>query len=254
MSTLQPEITLIGPPMAPPVELQRWLMQIHGIAYAFQPRAAGLHAFQQRRLGMPVELPLILTPAGPIGGFRPSLAALEAQLQRRGNTLFPRDGDAAWVDALVTPLFPAAVKSFYAPMLETPSVLAPKASSGVPVLDALVVRLAFPFWKKLMRAGLKLDDFNPVAARATIDRIFNAVADELGDRQFLQTDAPGIRDIVFAVLASPVILPKGHPADLPAIADLPAEFRALVEQCRAHPAGILAQRVYDRRAETPAVR
>jgi len=242
-----PDITLIGPPMAPPVELQRWLMALHGVPHRFEPRAAGLHALQQRRLNMPVELPLLLTPEGPVGGLRPSIAWLDARLQRAGGTLFPDAGDAAWVEALMTPLFPAGVKSFYAPMLEAPDVLGPKASSNVPMLDRLVVRMAFPLWRRLMRGGLKLDEFDADAARLTIDRVFAEVAAELGDRAFLHGTVPGIRDIVFAVMASPVILPAGHPADLPAVADLPGGFRALVQHCRAHPAGKLAQRVYGTR-------
>ena len=117
-------------------------------------------------------------------------------------------------------------------------------SSGVPMRDKLVVRMAFPFWRKLMRGGLKLDEFDQAAAKATIERVFGEVARDMGRKPFLHGDTAGIRDIVFAVMASPVILPQGHPADLPLLADLPMDFRALVETCRAHPAGALAQRVY----------
>jgi hypothetical protein len=236
-------LVLIGPPMAPPVELHRWLMQRHGVAHRFEPRAAALHGFQQRRLGLAFELPLLLTPEGPVGGLRPSLADLEARLARRGAALFPAPGDRDWAEGIMGPLFPAGVKSFYWHMLKAPRVLAPAASAGVPWFDAVAVRLGYPIWRRVMEGGLELDAFDPAAAEATISALFDRVAGEVRGA-FLDGAKPGVRDIVFAVMASPVILPAAHPATLPPVADLPPAFRALVNRCRAHPAGVLATRVY----------
>jgi len=241
-----PRTKLIGPPMAPPVELTRWLLESRNRPYEFVPRAAGLHAFASIRRKQPVELPLILFPEGPMGGLLPSLAAMEDRMAPR-ETLFPKPGDREFAWKLGAELFGPAVKTFYASMLPHPRLLAPRATAGVPWYDALFVRLVYPGWDKLMRGGLKLAEFDIAAASATIDRVFGEVEAALGKGPFLGGREPGIRDVVFAVLASPVILPEGHPASIPDVAHLPQPFRAQVERLRATKAGQLALRVYQHR-------
>lgn len=244
-----PRLSLIGPALAPPVDLSRWLLNDRAIPYQFVRRAPGLHAFESRRRGMPIELPLILTAAGPVGALKPSLEWLDEQLAAR-ERLFRTPEDRAFVLGLCTDLFGDAVKSFYAPMLNSRRLLLASALEKVPWTDSLFVRLLYPVWRWMMRKGLDLDAFDPDAAAARIDSVFARVEAELGDRPFLHGDAPGIRDIVFAALASPVILPDHHPALLPPVAELPDGLRAIVERCRGRPAGALAMRVYARRAET----
>jgi cytochrome P450 len=232
--------------MAPPVELSRWLLESRSRPIEFVPRAAGLHAFASIRRKQPVELPLILFPEGPMGGLLPSLAAIEDRMAPR-ETLFPKPGDREFVWKLGGELFAPGVKSFYASMLPHPRLLAPRATAGVPWYDALFVRVAYPAWTNLMRGGLKLAEFDIDAASATIDRVFAEIEAALGKNPFLGGREPGIRDVVFAVLASPVILPEGHPASIPKVADLPQPFRAQVERLRATKAGQLCLRVYDHR-------
>jgi len=245
-----PRTKLIGPPMAPPVELTRWLLETRSRPHEFVPRAAGLHGFVAVAYKVPIELPLLLFPEGPMGALLPSIAAIEDRLAPR-ETLFPKPGDREFFEHLGRELFSRAVKTFYASMLPVPRILAPRATSGVPMADALFVRLAYPAWAALMRSGLKLAEFDIEDAAVNIDKVFAEVAKALGKKRFLGGTEPSIRDVVFAVLASPVILPAGHPASIPRVEDLPDRFRAQVERLRATPAGQLCQRVYERR---PAVR
>jgi cytochrome P450/glutathione S-transferase len=236
----------MGAPMSPPVELQRWLRDLKRRPYEFRPRAAGLHAREALRRNVPVELPLMLLPEGAVGGLLPSITALEERLPPR-ETLFPRPGDRGYVEALCGSLFSPAVRTYYFHMLPERAVLAARASSGTPRLDAQFVRLAYPTWRRLLTRGLKLDGFDAAAAAAAIDSTFSEVEADLGTRPFLAGDEPGIRDIVFAVLVSPVILPPGHPASIPTLDELPEAFRTRVEAWRGRPAGELALRVYERR-------
>lgn len=245
-----PRTQVIGPPMAPPVELTRWLLESRGRPHAFTPRAAGLHAAASLRRKQPVELPLILFPEGAVGGLLPSLSALEDRMAPR-EPLFPHPGDREFVWSLAADLFGPAVKTFYARMLPHPRVLARHASAGVPGLDAIVVRAFYPAWARLLRAGLELEAFDADAASPTIDRVFAQVEAALGENRFLGGREPGIRDVAFAVLASPVVLPEGHPASIPAVAELPQPFRAQVERLRATKAGQLCLRTY---AHRPPVR
>jgi cytochrome P450 len=232
--------------MTPPVELARWLLESRNRPHELVPRAAGLHAFASLRRKQPVELPLILFPEGPMGGLLPSLAAIEDRLAPH-ETLFPQVGDREFAWKLGAELFGPAVKTFYASMLPHPRVLAPRASAGVPWADVVVVRLGYPGWEALMRRGLELDEFDITDAAAAIDDVFAEVQAALGREAYLGGHAPSIRDVVFAVLASPVILPDGHPASIPLVEELPEPFRAQVERLRATPAGKLAQRVYEHR-------
>ncbi|MDQ4087753.1 MAG: hypothetical protein M3177_07070, partial [Pseudomonadota bacterium] len=242
-----PRITLIGPAMAPPVELHRWLLERRNIAHEYVRRAAGLHAFASRRHRVPIELPLILAPAGAVGGLRPSLEWLDASLSAR-ERLFPGEDGRALADMLCVRLFGPSVKTFYHHMLRAPRALVPAAIAGTPLTDRLFVRLLRPIWIRMMRLGLGLDGFDAAAAEAEIDSVFTAVEARLtADRPYLAGTEPGDEDILFAVLASPVILPANHPATLPADETLPAPFRALVERFRARPAGDLARRVYEQR-------
>lgn len=242
----RPRTKLIGPPMAPPVELARWLLESRNIPHEFVPRAAGLHAYESIRRKVAVELPLLLFPEGPVGGLLPAVAAIEDRLSPR-ETLFAAAGDREFVWKLGAELFGPAVKTFYASMLPHPNVLARRATANVPWTDALVVRPIYPAWANLMRSGLKLGEFDLDHAAAEIDRIFAEVAAALGGRAFLHGATPGIRDVVFAVLASPVILPAGHPASIPRLEELPERFRAQVERLRATAGGQLAQRTYEHR-------
>ena len=247
-----PVLRLIGPPMAPQIELSRWLMQLHGVDHRFEPRAAGLSGRPSRRAGVTIEPPLILSDRPPVGGLKASIVALEERLQP-ADTLFPRDGDREFVEGLCNDLFPPAMKSFYAELLEVPAVLAPKASANVPFVDAYVVRHFFGAWRKMIRGGLKLEQFDVAPAAATITGIFDAIAAALGDRAFLDGAAAGTRDIAFAALASPVILPRAFPVALPAVEELPPAFRSRVEGWRMHPAGVHALAVYRQRAGIPRI-
>lgn len=242
-------VTLIGPPMAPPVELLRWLMQVHCLPHRFEPRAAGLHAPLQKKLGLPIELPLLLTPEGPIGGLRPAIGCVEGQLKQAGASLYTGEAEREWAEALTTELFPAAVQLFYAYMLKSPLAIIPPSLAGVPLGDRLAVTLGFPLWRAALRRGLKLETFRPELAEAVIRHQFDRVASELGGKNWLCGKRACFRDLLFAVLASPVILPPGHPATLPAMDSLPRAFRTRVESFRAHPAGQHALKVYATRGQ-----
>lgn len=241
--TMAPQIVLIGPALAPPVELSRWLFQDRAVPHRFVRRAPGLHAFASWRHRVPIELPLILTPQSAVGTLRGSLEWLDERLPA-GERLFRTPEDRSFVQDLCANLFGDAVKSFYAPMLRARRLLLPSALRGVPRRDAIFVRSLFPIWRWMMRAGLDLREFDPAAAAARIDAAFARVEAALGDSPFLHGGSPGIRDIVFSAMASPVILPDHHPVPLPPVSALPEPLRTLVERCRSRPAGALAMRTY----------
>ena len=60
-----PVIQVYGPPLAPPVELSRWMLERLGIPYEFTPAAAGLSALRSWRCNVPIELPLLMVDGCP---------------------------------------------------------------------------------------------------------------------------------------------------------------------------------------------
>jgi cytochrome P450 len=141
-------------------------------------------------------------------------------------------------------------------MLEAREAILPGALDGAPAWQAFLVRRFYGRWRSVMRAGLKLDGFDVAAARASIEEAFARVlAARPAGKTFLAGDAPGALDVIFAVLASPVLLPEGHSATVPPLAALPPDFRSIVEAYRASEAGGLAMTIFRTRpAPQPPMR
>lgn len=245
-------LKLYGPPLAPPVELVRWILDRRRCPYEFHTQAAALSAIRAKWHGHSSELPLLLTDKGSIGNLRPSFTYATGLLPQAGDPA-KQKFDHDLVAYLFENLFSQAVRTFYFHMLPHPEILKPLATSTVPFLHALVVRGLYGQWKNVMWKGLKLDEYAPEKTPREIAAVFVEVWRRLPRTQrFFGGDTPGIDDIVFAVLASPVLLPPGHPVKLPEPAALPPGLRDLVLQFRGEPAGKLALEVYGFR-DTPAL-
>ncbi len=237
-------LKLYGPPLAPPVELSRWILDRRRCPYEFHTQAAALSAIRAKLHGHSSELPLLLTDQGSIGNLRPSFSYVTGLLPQAGDPA-KQKVDHDLVAYLFENLFSQAVRTFYFHMLPHPELLKPLATSKVPLLHALVVRHLYGQWKNVMWKGLKLDEYDPEKVSREIAAVFVEVWRRLPkEHRFFGGDAPGIDDIVFAVLASPVLLPPGHPVKLPDPSELPAGLRDQLQQLRGEPAGKLALEVY----------
>lgn len=247
-----PSVVLVGTRLAPPVELMRWLYEHHRIAYEERAHLPGFHAAVSLRHGVTTELPLLLTPAGPVGGLRASVMGFDAACRPGEKPFGENAAERARAIELFgifdEHLFRQAVRLYYGHMLEVPAAILPGATQGAPRWQSVLARLFYPAWRWIMRRGLDLDARSEASSRAGVELAFDRAAGELADgRPFLAGDRPGGIDIVFAALASPVILPERHGAIVPALPALPPAFRSLVEQYRATAAGALALRIYETR-------
>ncbi|WP_431281895.1 hypothetical protein ACQW02_21215 [Humitalea sp. 24SJ18S-53] len=236
-------ILLYGPPLAPPVELSRWLLDRLAIPYRFETAAAGLSAIRSRREKVPVELPLLTWNGEASGGLRAAFDRITGPIAAAHAVVVP-GFDAEFVGQMVASLFGPAVRSFYRHMLPRPDLLKPLATAGVPVPHRVAIQLAYPAWRWVMAKGLNLASHAPDADVASIGDAFAQVEARLADARFLGGDQPGIDDLLFAVLASPVLLPPEHPVRLPPLDTLPAPLGALITRFRHSRAGELALRTY----------
>jgi hypothetical protein len=229
------------------VEYARWMLERMELPHAFTPAAAGLSAIRSSRMKVPIEPPLVLVDGRPHGGFRNSFALVHDVLNARA----PRPQakpDPALAEDLFGSLFTQAVRSFYRPMLQHPQVLKPMSTRGVPAWNRWVVHGAYPLWRWVLEKGLKLGTSDQAVDDRSMQAVFARIADRLGGDPFLDGVAPGTNDILFAVIASPILLPPGHPVVMPVLAALPPTFRATVEHFRGLPAGKLALRIYAHRS------
>jgi hypothetical protein len=236
-------ILIYGPPLAPPVELSRWLLDHFAIPFQFETAAAGLSAIRSSRAKMPIELPLLYWNGQPSGGLKAAFDRIIGPIAAANAVTIP-PFDFAFVDSLITQLFSPAIQTFYWSMLPRPDLLKPLATSGVPMLHKLAIYLAYPLWRRVMTNGLNLDRYDPTTVLAGIDSCFRQVEARLAGAQWLAGTAPGIEDMVFAALASPVLLPPGHPVTLPPIETFPEPLAGLVQRLRETGAGKLALRTY----------
>ncbi len=238
-----PVIHLYGPPLAPPVELSRWMLERLGIPYEFSPAAAGLSALRSWKCNVPIELPLLKVDGVPSGGVRQAYALITGPVAAAYGKS-PPNFDPAFAETLFADLFGAGVRTFYWHMLPCPKVLKPMATASVPMWHRLVIRYAYPLWRWLMRRGLKLDNYDQAQAASSIAKCFALVERRMGGRAFMGGDAPSDEDVLFAALSSSVLLPPGHPVKLPPLDTMPAELRQMVARLRDTVAGRLAIRTY----------
>lgn len=237
------KIFVYGPPLAPPVELSRWLLDRFSIPHRFEAAAAGISAIRSTREKVSIEPPLLHWKGEASGGLRSSFDRVTGPIADAHFVTVPAF-DTAIVTELMANLLGPAVRTFYRYMLPRPDLLKPLATAGLPFLHQIVIQLAYPGWRWVMAKGLKLAEHDTRADVAIIQRCFAEVESRLGDSRFLSGDHPGIDDLVFAALASPVLLPPEHPVRLPPVETLPEQLRAIITRFRLSSAGDLALRIY----------
>lgn len=241
------DICIYGPPLAPPVEYARWTLDRMGVPYRFERAAAGLSAFRSWRLGVPIELPLLTVDGKPHGGFRTAYEQMHGPIA----AIAPRPEpmlNSAFVDDLMTHAFGPSVRSFYRVMLQHPGLLKPIATAGMPLSHRLFIDNLFSIWRWMMTGGLNLKRTFATSDLASIGGAFERVASRLNGGAFLGGDTPGGEDILFSVIASPIILPPDHPEPLPLVDHLPNPLRDQVRAFREMAAGQLVMRVYASRS------
>jgi glutathione S-transferase len=252
----QSRVVLVGTRLAPPVELMRWLFERGGIPYEERVHLPAFHAAVALRHGVSTELPLLITRKGPVGGLRDAVMGFDNGHwadHRSGGRLFgeteaERARSLELFDLFDRNLFRQAVRLYYDHMLRSPALVLPGAAQGAPRWQAALARLLFPLWRWVMRRGMGLHVHDEASSRAGVDLAFARAEREIADgRPFLAGARPGGIDIVFAALASPIVLPERHGAVVPRPDALPPALRAMVEHYRATAAGQLALRIYESR-------
>ena len=93
--------------------------------------------------------------------------------------------------------------------------------------------------------ALQLTAANADAALAQIRTIADATERRIRDgRRFLLGERPTLGDVALAAAAAPVVLPPGNLSPIPALADMPPAFAAIVREMQARPLGAFVRGLY----------
>lgn len=94
----------------------------------------------------------------------------------------------------------------------------------------------FPMFRFLMRKGMNITQ---AETKSSLEKLRERL-DEIEERaegQFIVGDSLTIADISFAALLAPMVIPEKYGAKMPSLTDLDVDLQALIQECRAHPAG-----------------
>lgn len=254
-----PRHTIVCARISPMVELTRWLFERSSIPYHEEGHVPLVHVpFTLARRGG-VEVPVVVSAEATWKGAREVLYGLDAGL-RASERIFGggrddngnRAADETLVAELLDRLLQTVRRYVYFHLLPDKKTLLPVATSAAPRWEVTLVRVLYPVWRRWMGRAL---DFSPQAIASAPVRIreaFGLVESELARRgtTYLAGAVPGPPDIIFAALAAPVVFPERYGSRLPALADLPTELRAFVDDMRTRRGGQLVLATYEA-ARTP---
>ncbi len=236
-------LRLLTIPISHYCEKARWGLDHAGLQFREEPHVQGVHRLYARRAGGGGTVPVLLTPAGPIGESEQILEWCDRALEPE-RRLFPEHQRAEVLtlsrrfDAV---LGPCARRLIYVHMFAQPGLALKYNNQGVPAWEERAIRHGLPVMRRFVGRALGIAPGVELADEAAVWREFDFVAGLLADgRRHLLGERFTAADLTFAALAAAVLLPPVYGWRLPEPEELQPGTRALVERARAHPAGAYA--------------
>lgn len=258
-------LRLVTIPISPYCEKARWALERAGLSYREERHVQGVSIVAALRAGRSLTTPVLIAPDGVFGESEDILRYADRGLPE-AHRLFPED-PAVRADAeelsrrLDTELGPQTRRIAYARLFRAKGVLLKMNNQGVPDWEARLLRATWPVATRAIAVRIGLGSTpltRAIAARTALGstpvaedeqqvrRVLDEVAERLGDgRPYLSGQRFTVTDLTFAALAAPVVAPREYGVRLPEIDDLPANFAAFVRECREHPAGAYALRLFE---------
>jgi glutathione S-transferase len=242
-------------PLSHYCEKARWALDRLGLPYREEPHAPLLHMLATRRHGGR-SVPILLHAGKCMAD---STAILEhADAFGGGDRLYPRDPVlrqevSALEEQFDTQLGPHVRRWAYLDLLSKPALLRDVWSRGVPKVESLVMPLATPVARRLVRSAYQV---TAEGARRSLERVrecFQVVDQRLADgRSYLVGGRFTAADLAFAALAAPALLPAQCRAVHPAFGDLSTDMQQEIAAFRQTQAGQFALRLFaQERARDP---
>lgn len=238
-------------------EFARFLLHHYGVDHTEERHTLFVIFAVTRWRGGKVNFPMLLNDRYTFAGARDMIYYFDARATPERRLLPDGQAEQAELARLWSQLYDefgtATTLWVYYYVVPHKDILAGPLGEGAPRWEGALARLAYPVFAGFLRKGLKLTAENADAALVTIRRTFDAVDQRLGDgRPFLLGTRFTLADLLFAVMAAPVLVPEGYGGAIPPLAAMPAEVRQLAEELREREAGRFALRIYrDYRHQRP---
>ncbi len=228
-------------------EKARWAVEHVGLAYVEEPYLPGLHRRPVRRAGGRTVPVLVLadrtlTDSADILRHCDAVAAPHRRLYPSDDA-GRRDVDAVEV-VCNAELGVAARLLAYHHGLPYARRFTKLLRPSLTAVEAFVLPVVLASMAPRIRRMYHVTEETAARADSTARRIFAELGDRLRKSPYLSGDRFGAADLTFAALASPLILPPGHPSLASAVDDIPPQLRALIVELRATRAGAHAMRLY----------
>jgi glutathione S-transferase len=233
---------LITIPISHYCEKARWALDRAGVAYRERPHLQLIHRLAVRRAGGNGTAPvlvcgeLVLAESADIVDHADSRAPADRRL-------FPDDPSAAAEVRELERRFdeglgPDARLWMYHGLRGRRDIAAAYACTGVPAWERRAFRFGYPLIARGIERVLDITPSAAAAAEVEVRRVFDAVAERLGDgRRYLCGERFSAADLTFAALSAAVLMPPEYGVPLPGPEELPAPMAAVVRELREHPAG-----------------
>jgi glutathione S-transferase len=246
---------LITIPASHYCEKARWALDRAGLAYDEDGHVPGLHL----RATLPVRFhfdrddirttPLLVRGEEVWPDSTLILLHVDEGLpaERR---LFPADPAlrqevAAWEVRLDDDLGVHARRLAYWHLLPFKDLGLRELGRGVAAWEQRAAHIGFPLLASVIRSQLNVTEAAAARSLVQVRRVFADVDTLLGDgRPWLLGDRFTAADVALAALATPVVLPAGHPWLQLRIDEVPPAMAEMARELRATKAGQLVQRAY----------
>jgi glutathione S-transferase len=241
---------LVTIPISPFCEKARWALDRAGLAYREERHVQGVSVVAALRAGRSLTTPVLVAADGVFGESEDIVRYADRALPE-AERLFPRDrAMLADVEALSrrfdTELGRQTRRIAYAGLLRVKGLALETNNRGVPGWEARLLRATWPVATRAVAVRVGLDRTPVAEDERQVRRVLDEVAERLGEGgPYLGGERFTVADLTFAALVAPVVLPREYGVRLPDVDGLPARYAAFVRECRAHPAGAYALRLFE---------
>lgn len=230
-------------------EKARWALEHAGIPYREEGHPPLLHQWATRVAKGSSSTPILVAGDRVLPDSTDILQFIDAE-HADGWRPYPTDsqlrGEAEELEEVFdTRLGPHTRRVAYYHLLQHNELFHSSVLAGVGGFESSLFRALSPVIKKLMRAGMRIDDEGAERSLGYVRTVFATVDELLSDgRSYLVGKDFGAADLTFAALAAPVLLPRNYGSPLPSLGEVPADLLVQIEEFRSSPAGEFALRLY----------
>jgi glutathione S-transferase len=240
---------LVTIPISHFCEKARWALDRAGVSYVEEPHLQLVHVAAARRAGGGRTVPVFVAGDGEVVADSTDILRWTDRRLVAEHRLYP-EGElgaqaATLENELDEGLGPDGRLWMYHETLPVVNRLRPWAEAGLPGWEKLAFRGSGPMVSIAISRYLGVNDASAAAARDSVDRVFDDIAERLGDgRPFLLGERFTAADLTFAALSAPMLLPSRYGSPLPPPEAMPAGAADHIRRLRSHPAGVFADRLY----------